>query len=182
MSPELREIIPRRQDSGTPRARRSPRPKRRWRAGGRACRGSPRQRKSSSIKLQAKVGFMAELYRVASGKVFLSSFDDERLESYFNKHPLIPVTDYTITDISRLKEDISLVKSRGYSVEYMENEDRIISLASPIKDHTGNIIAALAIMVLSQSISSRDIPLIGEGLKETAQRISEALGDKSKVL
>lgn len=138
--------------------------------------------RSSSIKLQAKVRFMAELYRVASGKVFLSSFDDERLESYFNKHPLIPVTDYTITDISRLKEDISLVKSRGYSVEYMENEDRIISLASPIKDHTGNIIAALAIMVLSQSISSRDIPLIGEGLKETAQRISEALGDKSKVL
>lgn len=131
---------------------------------------------SSSIKLMAKVGYKSNLYCVASGKVFLASYSNDDLEKYLRKHPLEAVTKHTITDKKALEEDIALTQKRGYSLEYMENEETIICFAAPIKDYSGKVVAALANMTLAQSMNNKEIDNIGNKLRNAADKISEALG------
>ena len=124
----------------------------------------------------AETGFKSELYRIATGKIFLSSFSEEKLEKYLETHQLVSVTQNTITDKDVLREDLLLTQKRGYSIERMENEEKIIALAVPVKNYTGEVVAALANMALSQSVNDSDIPVLGEQLKETGEKISEILG------
>lgn len=133
---------------------------------------------NSSIKLMAETGFKSELYRIATGKIFLSSFSEEKLEKYLETHQLVSVTQNTITDKDVLREDLLLTQKRGYSIERMENEEKIIALAVPVKNYTGEVVAALANMALSQYVNDSDIPVLGEQLKETGEKISEILGEK----
>lgn len=131
---------------------------------------------NSSIKIEAEKGFKSQLYCCASGKVFLSGFSENELTRYLSSTKLEPVTCHTITDPNILREDIKRVQQNGYAVENMENEDNIISLASPITNAHGEIQASLAMMTLAQSVSSREISELGVHLKRIARLASQGLG------
>lgn len=128
----------------------------------------------SSIRLCAMKGFCADLHSSASGKVFLSWMSKKELESYLKSTTLTANTAHTITDINALKEDLVISKHRGYSIENMENEENIISVAAPIIDTNGNVTAALATMTIAQLTSEDEIKKIGEKLYQTAMKVSNS--------
>lgn len=131
---------------------------------------------TSSIRIEAEKGYVTDLYCCATGKVFLANMNNENLEQYLSRNKLIPVTKHTITDSNELLKDLELIRERGYSVEMMENENHIISLAAPIFNSYHEVEAALGIMLLSHTVEEKDIPQIGECLRNAAQNASQGLG------
>ena len=131
---------------------------------------------TTSIKIEAEIGYHAELYCSASGKIFLTGFNDYEYNKYIETEKLLKIAPRTITDPEMLKQDIARTTSRGYSIEYLENEEHIISLGAPIYDIHGNICAAIATMMLALNASDDDIKRLGAELKKTAYLASQALG------
>ena len=133
-------------------------------------------RSTSSIHIEAEKGYVSKLYCCATGKVFLAHMKNKDLQRYLAENELTPMTRHTITEVDRLLSDLEDIREKGYSVEMMENENHIISLGAPIFNSRQEILAALGIMLLSHTLSERDIPKIGESLREATQKISRTLG------
>ncbi len=133
-------------------------------------------RSTSSIHIEAEKGYVSKLYCCATGKVFWAHMKNEDLQRYLAENELTPMTRHTITEVDRLLSDLKGIREKGYSVEMMENENHIISLGAPIFNSRQEILAALGIMLLSHTLSERDIPKIGESLREATQKISRTLG------
>ena len=61
------------------------------------------------------------------------------------------ITEHTITNVLALRKDLALTAQRGYSIEYRENENEIISIGVPIYNSNGELLAAMTfISILSQ--------------------------------
>ncbi len=110
------------------------------------------------------------LHTSASGKLLLSSFGEDELESYLERNPLIRATEHTICTKEALKEDLGLIRSRQYSTENEELGPGIYAVSVPIYDKTHRFCAALSITGLDRFIRENG-ELVRE-LKETADTLS----------
>lgn len=90
------------------------------------------------------VGVKAPMYCTGVGKAILAYLPQEILDQVaangFEKY-----TSNTITDIVSLKEELSLIRERGYAIDNMEHEYGIKCVAVPIKNIRGEIVGAFSI-------------------------------------
>ena len=99
--------------------------------------------KNRRIKLSVDVGERTFLHSTSGGKIFLAAMSEEKLEQWSSRADLIPRTVHTITDYATLHKDIQQVRRLGYSVNNIENEENVISVAAPVHDHNGHVVAAV---------------------------------------
>lgn len=129
----------------------------------------------SSIRISAEVGFRCPLYCCASGKVILSTFSPQALDEYLDSHHLTPLTEHTITNVLALRKDLALTAQRGYSIEYRENENEIISIGVPIYNSNGELLAAMTFITLASLFDMETLPEISGALIKQASKVSSAL-------
>lgn len=90
------------------------------------------------------VGHRTPLNATSSGKVLLA-FADEQTRMEYRRVKLERFTGETITDHVALDEEVERVRNRGWGYSHQEWEDRINAIAVPVRDHTGQVIAAMTI-------------------------------------
>ena len=129
----------------------------------------------SSIRISAEVGFRCPLYCCASGKVILSTFSPQALDEYLDSHHLTPLTEHTITNVLALRKDLALTAQRGYSIEYRENENEIISIGAPIYNSSGELLAVMTFMTLASLFDMETLPEISGALIKQASKVSSVL-------
>ncbi|CFP67970.1 transcriptional regulator [Bordetella pertussis] len=88
------------------------------------------------------IGSRIPLYCHSAGRVLLSGFTPEQLESYLHTAELRPLTARTVTERTALRDIIQEVRRRGYAWSCGEVEDHTTGLSVPIFQH-GRLIAAL---------------------------------------
>ncbi|WP_028646974.1 IclR family transcriptional regulator [Nocardiopsis sp. CNT312] len=76
------------------------------------------------------------------GRVLLAGFDGDELDSFLARAELRKLTEATITDPGELRAEIHRVREQGYAVVDQELEAGLRSLAAPIRDGSGRVIAA----------------------------------------
>lgn len=93
---------------------------------------------------RAMLGDRAKMYCTAIGKAILSTMDEKDI---INLLPLKlhAYTEYTITDLESLLQDISNTRKRGYAIDNMEHEYGIKCVGTPIISTSGTTIGALSI-------------------------------------
>lgn len=96
------------------------------------------------LKTRNSVGLHAPMHTNGFGKVLIafSNIDVETLE-------LAKFTNNTITNTDKLKEEIELVKQRGYAIGNEEHEFGLCSLAVPYFDKKGDFAGTIGISGLS---------------------------------
>lgn len=126
------------------------------------------------VRAYSEVGGRAPSYCVASGKAMLA-FNQSLLDALLER-PLEAYTTASITDPERLLEEMQITRRRGYSINYGEYREEVVGVASPIRDHLGQVFAAVGISGpayrLPRKTIGRNAPLV----VEIALRISEELG------
>ncbi|HEX7126749.1 MAG TPA: IclR family transcriptional regulator [Thermodesulfobacteriota bacterium] len=128
-----------------------------------------------SVRLNTRLGTPRPLHSTAPGKLFLAFGPEGLLDRVVAERGLFPVTTTTITDPVRLAEELAGIRERGYSFSDGENVEGIAALAAPVRDHTGQVAAALNVATLrARAIERRD--LLAERLLAASRRVSEALG------
>ncbi len=107
------------------------------------------------------VGTRFPAYATSMGRVLLSGLADGGLDTFLQTAELVPLTKATITDPERLRKTIGRVRRQGWALVDQELEDGLRSVAVPIHDSSGSVVAA---MNLSTHASRRTAAAIREDL------------------
>ncbi|HCL79141.1 MAG TPA: hypothetical protein DIC53_04145 [Synergistaceae bacterium] len=97
-----------------------------------------------TLKLVAEVGKTFPLHAAACGKILLA-YSSPILQDEILSAPVHSFTPSTITDPDLLREEIQLIRARGYAVSYGEMTAGAAEIAVPLLDQGGNVLAALSI-------------------------------------
>ena len=129
-----------------------------------------------SIRMSSHVGKRNPAHCTAVGKTLLAHAPDSAVHRVVAKQGLPRFTRYTNTSIRRLKEELSLVRERGYAIDDQEFEENLRCIAAPVRDHTGKVVAAVSMSGPTMRATDQALPKLAEMVMDTARRISKALG------
>lgn len=122
------------------------------------------------------IGGRFPAYCTASGRVLLGDLSEDELDRTLKASHIIRRTQYSLTSIHQLKRIIRREHDRGWSFLNQEVEEGLCSLALPIVDRTGRIIAAINVIGnLSRSTPKKMISTVLPQLKHTSQEINALL-------
>ena len=129
------------------------------------------------LQMVSRIGMAIPLHCSAVGKVFLSHMDEEEVLGLLGERQLAPRTEKTIPDITLLLAHLREVGKTGFAVDDEENEAGIRCVAAPIKDNTGEVVAAMSVSGASARITLEKIANeLAAQVVATARHISQSLG------
>lgn len=119
------------------------------------------------------LGSRLPAYPTSMGRVLLSGLSDDELDVYIERTRLERLTPHTVTSRRRLRSIVRNVRSAGYALVDQELEEGVRSMAAPIRNGQGEVIAA---MNVSCHASRVDVDRMQEEFKprllETAAEIT----------
>ena len=125
---------------------------------------------------KAQYGFHFPLHCGSKGRVLLAFEEPEFVKQYLRR-PLEKLTELTITDPNELREELQNIRQKGYSVTIADVQPFTGSIAAPIRDASGSVVASLCFIArktLLQNNRRRDELL--EHLLHAAHLASMDLG------
>lgn len=128
-----------------------------------------------AVRMVSRIGRTLPLHCSAIGKAIMSTMPPAEVEA------LLPAelerrTSATITDRAALAEELATIRTLGYSVDDIENEDGIRCVGAAISDHEGRVVAGLSISGPANRVTPTRAPDLGAYARSAAQEISELMG------
>lgn len=124
------------------------------------------------------VGTRFPAYATSMGRVLLAGRSDDWLDGFLASADLRRLTPNTTTDAVELRAELMRVRERGWAMVDQELEEGLRSVAAPVRDATGKVVAAINVAVNASRRSADDVtnhvvPL----LVATAEEIEKDLSD-----
>lgn len=129
-----------------------------------------------SIRLFAEVGRRAPLFAGGVPKILLAFMPQDERQALLDGMKLEQITPYTLTDREALDDVLARIRSQGYVVTADDLDEGAHSVAAPIHDHRGSVVAALSVAGPSNRFTDDRIQRYAALVREGAARISGALG------
>ncbi len=89
------------------------------------------------------VGTRFPAYATSMGRVLLAAQPEDRLEAYLGATSLDGLTGHTITNPAALRRELRRIRAQGWALVDQELEEGLRSVAAPIRDADGQVIAAV---------------------------------------
>jgi IclR family KDG regulon transcriptional repressor len=131
--------------------------------------------------LAYRIGFNIPIHSSSIGKVLLANLPREELDSILKSIKFERFTPATIIDVNLLRKQLADVKEKGYSTDNGETHEEICSIAAPIKNNDGDVIAALNLTCERNYRNVDKILNLSEYLKEKGLFISRQLGYRNST-
>jgi DNA-binding IclR family transcriptional regulator len=128
-----------------------------------------------AIRFIAGIGERRELYSSSGGRILLAAMAAEEQARYFKSISITQQTPFTITSKPELRRLIRDAAETGGAVTVEQSSVDVVGFASPIRDETGTVIAALVM----GTPTSRGIPQMERFkmlIRHGADEISRLLG------
>jgi IclR family transcriptional regulator, KDG regulon repressor len=121
------------------------------------------------------IGQTSPLYAGASAKVLLAFLPTDKIQQYFHKIELVPITKNTIIDKEKIKEELHNIKEKGYSISFGERVFGVCSISAPILNRWGEVIAGISLSAPMVRVNDSIIGDFISSIKEVANQISDKL-------
>ncbi len=118
------------------------------------------------------IGTRFPAYATSMGRVLLAGLDDASLNAYLQRTELQPLTAHTMTSAASLRSELERVRRQGWAVVDQELEEGLRSVAAPIRDPSGRVIAAVN---LSTHASARTLEAVRRELLPYLLRTAAAI-------
>ena len=131
------------------------------------------------VEIIARIGEMQPLRSTGLGKALILDATEAEWRGYYDYEARLGHS-YDVrlsTWLERMRE----YAKNGYAFDLGENEDRIRCIAAPIRDVSGQIVAALSVASAEQYMSETRMYGLVHEVQDTANEISRALGFTGKV-
>jgi IclR family transcriptional regulator, pca regulon regulatory protein len=128
------------------------------------------------MKYDLGPGSKLPCYAGSLGKALLAGLDHEEINKRLDRMEFYPITPKTISSKRKLRQEITDTKRRGYSICDQELSLDMYSVAVPLVDQQGEVIAAINV---SMEFNSKGSPDLGSGIQkliEKGKMISAVLG------
>jgi len=131
---------------------------------------------NKTVRVASRVGLRLPVHCTAVGKVLIASDSEEEIKKRLPDH-LEKRTPRTITDQKALVDHLLKVTKQGYAVDDEEFEEGVRCIAAPVRDYTGNVVAALSISGPAMRMTDKKVmdDLI-QAVKDAAEELSRRLG------
>ena len=131
---------------------------------------------TSPLRVDLKPEVQVPVHCSASGKLMLAFGPDELSESFFRSAPFKPLTKNTLTTAKALQRELAEIRRRGYSEDNEEFLPGVCCLAVPVRNASGDVVAGLAAMAPTMSLSLQKIRTHLPDLMACAERIAFGIG------
>lgn len=121
------------------------------------------------------VGQRTPLHTTAAGKVFMAHMDPEQLDALVAEG-LETYTPRTIVDPLVLKQQLALIRDRGYAVALEEHEIGLAAIGAPIRTLDGHVIAAVTATGPTFRVNDDTLPDLAKHVLAAAAEISQRHG------
>lgn len=129
-----------------------------------------------TLAVTGRVGASEPLYCTALGKAISCEFTDDELAKLFSNLKFEKYTANTINTFARFKEECLHVKEKWLAKDDEEFIPGIRCLASPVKNFSGKIVAAVGISGPSSRLNNREFEKAGKYIRELSIDLSKRLG------
>lgn len=131
---------------------------------------------SHPVRILTHIGKRNPSYCTSAGKLLLAYNQQPNLLDKVIASGLPKQTANTITNPNRFRQTIEQVCTQGYAVSVEEFREGIVSVAAPIRNYTGQVIAAVNIVAPIQRVNHTNIHLFIKKVIEAGLEISEKMG------
>ncbi len=128
------------------------------------------------------VGTRLPPYPTSMGRVLLAWLPETELDAHLDRGPLRQLTEHTVTDPGQLRAILAGVRANGWAAVDQELEAGVRSIAVPIRDSAGRVIAAInasahAARVPMRTLEEEFLPR----LRDAARQIDAELASRMAV-
>ncbi len=135
------------------------------------------------MRVAIAVGTRFPAYATSMGRVLLAGLDQEDLSALLDSVPLVPITPRTVSSRERLLDELSKVRAQGWAMVDQELELGLMSMAAPIRDGDGQVIAAVNVSLRAQDVlgGTESLDTVREALLLTAAAISADIAVAGRI-
>lgn len=128
-----------------------------------------------SVEVESHIGHSNYIHCTASGRVLLA-YSSTATINRIMEQPLMRFTRNTIVDAHLLLKELQNTKKIGYAVVQGEYRANMTSIALPIKNLQGKVIAALNIVAPTNRLTEEKINYYVRLLREESSKITKKIG------
>lgn len=135
-----------------------------------------RRESPQTIRLFGRIGHRNDAHCTSTGKVLLAYLSSAELDAILLGWKLPKRTTHTVPDHAKLRAQLEQVRRQGYAENINESELGVASIAAPIRDFRGNVVAALSVAGPVQRLDGASLRRFNRHVIEAAAAISRRLG------
>jgi IclR family pca regulon transcriptional regulator len=144
------------------------------------CRSA--QQGQREIDLNLHVGSRLPAYCTSMGKVLLAGLPEAELDDVLDQVQFQQRGPNTLVERRALVEALAAVREAGIAVNNEELAYGLRSIAVPVRDNSGGVVAAINLAVHRSLVSMEDLVIrLSPALKRTANEISARIGYRPPV-
>jgi IclR family transcriptional regulator, KDG regulon repressor len=137
---------------------------------------------SQTLRLFNETGRRVPVHCTSSGKVLLAALAPADLDRVLAVAPLTALTARTISDPDRLRAELDRVRARGWAEAVEEREVGVASIAAPVLDSSGRVVAAVGIGGPAARMGTAQRKRLAEIVVEAGEAASRHLGWSPETL
>ncbi len=126
------------------------------------------------VHLLSHAGRKNPVHCTSTGQVLLAYQSEEIIEQVINQG-LTGYTTTTITDPIQLKNLLKTIRIQGYAVSQEELHEGGVSIAAPVKNSKGHVIAAVSIAGPAIRLNKQTLPKLIKQVQQAADKVSKKL-------
>jgi len=133
-----------------------------------------------SLRTPATVGQRAPAHCSSQGKAILAFLSPEDFKEFVQTYGLKAYTGNTLTRSAALRAELERIRQQGYAVDNEEFEQGLKCIGAPVRDHSGEVVAAISIAGPASRLSRDRMPTLVHSVISAASRLSVSLGYRER--
>ncbi len=109
------------------------------------------------MSIDLGVGSRLPAFCTSMGRVLMAELPAEKLDEFLTRVEFKRFTERTVATAEKLRQVLRLVQRNSYSIVDQELESGLRSMAVPIRDSAGRVVAALNVGAHAQRVSIQDL-------------------------
>lgn len=127
------------------------------------------------VRILTHYGKRNPAYCTSSGKVLLAYQSEDFIERML-ENGLKSVTKYTTTNPNEFRENLKAIRDQGFAFSKNELLEGVVSIAAPVRDYSGKVIAAITVVGPVERIQPYKIRPYAKKIISASLEISDRLG------
>jgi IclR family KDG regulon transcriptional repressor len=133
------------------------------------------------LTMGSRIGGRSPAYCTGLGKALLAFIPLKKLEQYLAQTPsLHRYTPNTLAEPQSIKDHLSRIRAQGYAIDDEEHELGIRCVAVPIRNHLGEIVAAVSVSGPTLRMTREKMDLVIPKIIAVGEKLSNSLGYKKQ--
>jgi IclR family acetate operon transcriptional repressor len=132
---------------------------------------------SGPVRVVQEVGATRPIYCTAVGKALAAWLPERELDGIISRTIFEQKTARTITNPAAFRRELTHIRATGFAIDNEEHIEGIRCIATPVRDHSGEVRACLCVVGPKSRLPQRRMAEIREALAAAAADLSLRLGE-----